>query len=338
MAVGKSSLENMGIDGFWRNRRVFVTGATGLVGSWLVRRLVEAEAYVVPLIRDYDPQSQLMRSGVVQRTAVINGSLENYADLERAICVHEIDTVFHLGAQTIVGTALRSPLATFEANVRGTYNLLEACRVQSAGVKRVIVASSDKAYGNGNALPYTEDMPPLGRFPYDVSKSCADLITQSYYLTYQLPAVIARCGNIYGGGDLNWSRIIPGTIRSLLHGERPVLRSDGTYTRDYVYVEDAVEAYMLMAAKLDQPGVAGEAFNFGPAEPLRAGEIVDHLRRLMGREDLEPVVLDKARAEIHDQYLSSAKAERMLGWKALYSLEDGLRRCIEWYRDYFKTA
>ncbi len=325
-------------DAFWRNRRVFVTGATGLVGSWLVRRLVEAGAYVVPLIRDYDPQSELMRSGTVKRTAVVSGSLENYADLERAICIHEIDTVFHLGAQTIVGTALRSPLATFEANVRGTYNLLEVCRVQSAGVKRVIVASSDKAYGDGKALPYTEDMAPLGRFPYDVSKSCADLITQSYYLTYRLPAVIARCGNIYGGGDLNWSRIVPGTIQSLLRGERPVLRSDGTFTRDYVYVEDAVEAYMLMAAKLDQPGVAGEAFNFGPAEPLQARQIVDHLRRLMGRNDLEPVVLGTARAEIRDQYLSSAKSERVLGWKARYSLEEGLRRSIDWYRQYFKTV
>ena len=338
MAVRKGPLENMGIDGFWRDRRVFVTGATGLVGSWLVRRLVQAGAYVVPLIRDYDPQSELMRSGTVQRTAVVNGSLENYADLERAICEHEIDTVFHLGAQTIVGTALRSPLATFEANIRGTYNLLEVCRLQAAGVKRVIVASSDKAYGSGKALPYTEEMAPLGRFPYDVSKSCADLITQSYYLTYQLPAVIARCGNIYGGGDLNWSRIIPGTIRSLLRGEKPVLRSDGSYTRDYVYVEDAVEAYMLMAAKIEQPGVAGEAFNFGPAEPLSARQMVDHLRRLMGREDLEPVVLDKARAEIHDQYLSSAKAEKVLAWQALHPLEDGLRRTIDWYRDYFKAA
>ena len=220
----------------WTGRRVFVTGATGIVGSWLVKRLLELGAYVVALVRDWDPQTELVRSGDILRTNVVNGRLEDYDTLERAINEHEIDTVFHLGAQPIVTTALRNPLPTFEANIRGSYNLLEACRVHRSLVKRVVVASSDKAYGDAPSLPYTEDMPANGRHPYDVSKSCTDLLALSYAHTYDLPVTVARCGNIYGGGDLNWSRIVPGTIRSLWHGERPIIRSNGLFTRDYIYV------------------------------------------------------------------------------------------------------
>ncbi len=329
------SVEGLVMGNFWESKRVYVTGATGLVGTWLVKYLVESGARVVALIRDRDPQSELFRSGLEGRIAVVNGALESYYDLERGLVEHEIDTVFHLAAQTIVGTAYRSPLATFEANVRGTYNLLEACRVQSHTVKRVVIASSDKAYGSADKLPYDETMPPAGRFPYDVSKSCADLISQSYFHTYDLPVVVARCGNIYGGGDLNWSRIVPGTIRSLHRGEAPIIRSDGTYTRDYVYVEDAVSAYVAMAEALHKPGVAGEAFNFGPAQPYRVREIVDALRRLMNREDLEPEVLSVAKAEIRDQFLDSAKAQRVLAWKPKFTLEQGLAESIEWYRGYF---
>ncbi len=331
-------MEGLGMSAFWKEKRVFVTGATGLVGSWLVKHLIESEAYVVALIRDTDPQSELLRGGLINRVAVVNGALESYADLERTICEHEVDTVFHLAAQTIVGTAYRSPLATFEANIRGTYNLLEACRVQAVTVKRVVIASSDKAYGIGEVLPYTEAQPPLGRYPYDVSKSCADLISQAYFHTYNLPVVVARCGNIYGGGDLNWSRIVPGTIRSILHNERPIIRSDGTYTRDYVYVEDAVQAYIVMAEALHREEVRGQAFNFGPSHPYRVREIVDAVRRLMHREDLEPLVLDHAKAEIRDQYLASAKAEKLLGWKPLYTLEQGLASSIDWYRNFFAAS
>src|SRR6476646_5070520 len=262
----------------WTSRRVFVTGATGIVGSWLVKRLLDRGAHVVVLVRDWDPQSELVRSGTIARTSVVNGCLEEYATLERAINEQEIDTVFHLGAQPIVTTALRNPLPTFEANIRGSYNLLEACRVHRSLVSRVVVASSDKAYGDAPTLPYTEDMPANGRHPYDVSKSCTDLLALTYAHTYELPVTVARCGNIYGGGDLNWSRIVPGTIRSLHHGERPVIRSDGTFKRDYVYVEDAVQAYMLLGEKLDRPGVRGGAFNFGPAKPLTVLQIVARMR------------------------------------------------------------
>jgi len=318
----------------WSDRRVLVTGATGLVGSWLTRALVERGAYVVTLVRDWDPQSELIRSGVVNKTSVVSGCLEDYYAVERAINEHETDTVFHLAAQAIVGTALRSPLPTFEANIRGSYHLLEACRRLDAIVKRVVVASSDKAYGDSDVLPYTEDMPPRGQHPYDVSKSCTDLLAHTYANTYGLPVVVARCGNIYGGGDLNWSRIVPGTIRSLMRGEAPIIRSDGRFTRDYVYVKDAAAAYLTMAEGLDRAEVRGQAYNFGPEKPLTVLEIVDALRRLMHREDIQPVILNVAKAEIRDQYLCSDKAKRELGWAPQYGLEDGLRETIAWYTEF----
>ena len=274
----------------WGNRRVLITGATGIVGSWLVKRLLQEQCYLVALIRDWDPQSELIRSSDVNRISVVSGALEDYASLERAINEHEIDTVFHLGAQTIVGTAARSPLPTFEANIRGTYNLLEACRVHSGMIERVVVASSDKAYGEAEVLPYTEDMPIKGNHPYDVSKSCADLIALTYAHTYNLPVAIARCGNIYGGGDLNWSRIVPGTIRSVVANQRPILRSDGKYIRDYVYVLDVVEAYLRLAENTPREAVRGEAFNFSLETPVTVGEITNKLLQLMGRSDLETVI------------------------------------------------
>ena len=252
----------------WQERRVFVTGATGMVGSWLVRQLLEEGAFVVTLIHDWDPQSELIRSGSVSQTNVICGALQDYLTLERAINEHEIDTVFHLGAQTLVGTALRSPLQTFETNIRGTYNLLEACRVHSSLIKAVVVASSDKAYGDAEELPYTEDMAVNGRHPYDVSKSCTDLIAMTYAHTYKLPVSVARCGNIYGSADLNWSRIVPGTIRSILENQRPVVRSDGHYTRDYIFVRDVVAAYLLLALETSSDEIQGEAFNFSQGEKV----------------------------------------------------------------------
>jgi CDP-glucose 4,6-dehydratase len=318
----------------WSEHRVFVTGATGIVGSWLVKRLLDSSAHVVALIRDADPQSELLRSGDIARTSVVNGRLEDYATLERAINEHEIDTVFHLGAQPIVATALRNPLPTFEANIRGTYNLLDACRVHRGLVQRIVVASSDKAYGDGPSLPYTEDMPANGRHPYDVSKSCTDLLAMSYAHTYELPVTVARCGNIYGGGDLNWSRIVPGTIRSLWCGERPQIRSNGRFTRDYIYVQDVVDAYVALAERCCDEGVRGEAFNFSPESRVDVLHITHAIQRLMDRTDLEPVILDQVRAEIRDQYLDSSKARERLGWRARYSLDSGLSETIEWYREF----
>lgn len=331
-------MEGVGLSGFWQARRVLVTGATGLVGSWLVRNLLRAGAQITALVRDWDPQSELIRGGLVSQIAVVSGAIEDYATLERALVEHEIDTVFHLAPRTIVGAALRSPLATFEANIRGTYNLLEACRRQRDLVERVVVASSDKAYGASDRLPYTESMPPLGRYPYDVSKSCADLIAQSYHQTYGVPVAIARCGNIYGGGDLHWSRVVPGTIRSLHFGERPVVRSDGGYTRDYVYVEDAVAAYLRLAEMLDREDVRGQAFNFGPAEPHSVRDVIGALQRLMRREDLDLDIRNGAHAEIRHQYLDSAKARRTLDWQPSYSLDEGLTRSVAWYQEFFGRA
>jgi CDP-glucose 4,6-dehydratase len=303
-----------------------------MLGSWLVKDLVRLAAHVVAFVADADPQSEFYRSEAYRRVSVVNGRLEDFWALERAINEHDIEVVFHLGAQTIVGTAQRVPLPTFEANIRGTYNLLEACRTHSKLVNRVVIASSDKAYGEQPVLPYTEDMPLNGRAPYDVSKSCADIIGQCYYAAYGLPVAIARCGNIYGGGDLNWSRIVPGTIRSFLRGERPVIRSDGTYVRDYFYVKDAVRAYLSLAERLDSPAIQGQAFNFSTGPPLTVLELVGTLQRLMGCEHLEVDVRNTATGEIRAQHLSAVKAHALLGWRPEFDLVGGLLETIRWYR------
>jgi len=321
--------------GFWSERRVLVTGATGIVGSWVTKDLVELGAYVVAFILDAEPQSELYRSGTIHRINVVNGRLEDFHALERAIVRYEIDTVFHLGAQSIVTVAHRSPRATFESNVRGTWNLLEACRLHSDLVKRVVVASSDKAYGEHDSLPYTEELPLQGRYPYEVSKSCADLISQSYHCTYGLPVSIARCGNIYGGGDLNWSRIVPGTIRSLYRGESPVLRSDGKFVRDYMYVKDASAAYLCLAEHMDSREGPGQSFNFGPQLQVTVLEIVDKIRQLMNCPHIQPAIRNEAKGEIRNQYLSSAKAARLLQWRPLYGLDEGLTETIAWYRAFW---
>ena len=317
----------------WSDRRVLVTGATGLVGAWLCRELLERGSYVVTYICDWDPQSELLRSGVVNRTNVVNGRLEEADVIERAINLHEVDTVIHLGAQTIVGTAFRSPRQTFEANIAGTWNVLDACRLHPSLVKRVVVASSDKAYGTSPVLPYTEDMPLQGRAPYEVSKSCTDLIAQSYAVTYGLPVTIARCGNIYGGGDLNWSRIIPGTVRSILQKQVPYIRSDGKAVRDYIHVRDVVTAYLHLADHADQPGMAGEGFNFSDESPL---SVMDIYRAVCDAMDgwVEPFIANKAADEIPDQRLDASKARERLGWRPTLGLDEGMRDTVEWYRSY----
>ncbi|MBI2061488.1 MAG: GDP-mannose 4,6-dehydratase [Nitrospirae bacterium] len=319
----------------WSSRRVLVTGATGIVGSWLVKELLARGSFVIGLIRDADPNSELLRSGDIRRISVIHGAVEDPETLERAILKHDADTVFHLAAQTIVTTAARSPLQTFEANIRGTYHLLEACRRQSGFVRRIVIASSDKAYGTPPRLPYREDMPLNGLFPYEVSKSCADLLARCYHRTYGLPVGIARCGNVYGGADLNWSRIVPGTIRSLLGGERPVIRSNGKYVRDYTYVKDVVRAYLRLADGLAEAKIRGEAFNFSSEEPVTVLTLVRRIGRLMGADNIHPKILDTASGEILSQHLSTAKARRLLGWRAKIGLKEGLRETIEWYRGFF---
>ena len=320
---------------FWRHRRVFVTGCTGIVGSWLTLALLDAGAEVVGLIRDRVPLSNLHLSGADQRMITVDGDITQADLLERVLNEYEIEVVFHLAAQPLVRLANRAPVGTFEVNIRGTWLLLEACR-QSPTVKRIIVASSDKAYGDRDVLPYTEDAPLQGRHPYDVSKSCADLIAQTYVNTYDLPLAITRCGNIYGGGDLNWDRIVPGTMRSVLRGESPVIRSDGTPLRDYLYVDDIVDGYLRLAECLDDPALHGQAFNFGMDDPKSALEIARAIIAISAYPHLEPTVLNQASHEIGKQYLSSAKAHRVLGWSARYSLEAGLRKTLAWYREFLQ--
>jgi CDP-glucose 4,6-dehydratase len=322
----------------WSGVPVFVTGATGIVGSWLCSDLLARGAHVVALVKDADPQSELIRSGNIARLTVVNGNLEDFRTVERAINEHEIQIVFHLGAQAIVGAALRSPLPTFETNIRGTYNLLEACRVHSPRVKSVVVASSDKAYGDHDVLPYTEDSPLVGRHPYDVSKSCADLIAQAYHNTYELPVGIARCGNIYGGGDLNWSRLVPETVRAYIEGRSPVIRSDGSLVRDYIYVQDAVSGYVRLAEALEHDQIKGEAFNFGNEAPVTVLELVSEIQELMESQHLETEILGIAEGEIHSQYLSTAKAREMLDWKPSNDLRSGLVETIAWYRDFLSAG
>jgi CDP-glucose 4,6-dehydratase len=319
---------------FWLDRPTFVTGGTGLVGSWLVRRLLQAGADVVCLVRDWIPQSELVRTKAIDKVKIIRGDIRDRDTLERTLGEYEIDTVIHLAAQTIVTIANRNPISTFESNIAGTWNLLEACW-RSPKVKQVVVASSDKAYGDQDDLPYVENTPLQGQHPYDVSKSCADLIARTYAVTYGLPVIVTRFGNFYGGGDLNWNRIIPGTIRSALRGQKPVIRSNGKYVRDYFYVEDGAAAYMLLAEQLAaKPGLKGEAFNFSNESQLTVSEIVAQLLKLMG-SNLQAEMLDQTNNEILHQYLSAEKARTQLDWKPLFTLEEGLACTIEWYKDFF---
>jgi CDP-glucose 4,6-dehydratase len=321
---------------FWQDRPVLVTGATGLVGGWLVKRLLAFGAEVVCLVRDWVPQSEIVSSGLIDGVRSVRGDVTDQALLERVLGEYEVLTVFHLAAQTIVPVANRNPVATFETNVAGTWALLEACR-RSPRVAQVVVASSDKAYGDQDKLPYDESTPLQGRHPYDVSKSAADLIAQSYAVTYGLPVGITRCGNFYGGGDLNWSRLVPGTIRSVLRGQRPIIRSDGKFIRDYFYVEDGAAAYTFMAEQLAaNPDLRGSALNFSNEEPLSVLEMVGRVLGALA-SDLEPEVLGEASNEIRDQYLSAARA-RAMGWAPLFGIDDALERTIAWYRELLEAG
>ena len=321
---------------FWTDRNVFVTGATGLLGSHLTEELLARGARVTVLVRDWVPDSRAVSSGILPRCQVVHGELEDHATLLRALNEYEIDTVFHLGAQTIVGTASRSAMSTFESNIRGTWCLLEAAKQCGKRIQRVVVASSDKAYGAHDVLPYTEDAPLQGRFPYDVSKSCTDLISFSYWHTYSVPIAVTRCGNLFGAGDLNFNRLIPGTIRSALLGERPLVRSDGTFVRDYFYVRDAVDAYLLLAERMPGDGITGEAFNFGTETPLTVLDVVDRVLAVMDKRALEPVILGEATHEIPKQFLDCAKARARMNWGPTRSFDEGLRETVTWYRQWLE--
>ncbi|MFN0118598.1 MAG: GDP-mannose 4,6-dehydratase [Elusimicrobiota bacterium] len=318
---------------YWKNKRVFVTGATGLLGAWLTKRLVDEGAQVTVLVRDWVPKSHLVLESTIENVNVVRGEIEDLSLLERIVHEYETETVFHLAAQTIVGTANRSPIGTFETNIKGTWNVLEACRTSSL-IKKIIVASSDKAYGDQDILPYTEKTPLEGKHPYDVSKSCADLICTSYYHSFQTPVSITRCGNFYGGGDINFNRIVPGTIFSILNNENPIVRSNGKFIRDYIYVEDGVDAYLHLAQAMDNKRFHGQAFNFSYEKPMSVIQMVNAISRKMNSK-LKPKILNQASNEIIDQHLSSKKAKTLLHWKPLFNLEKGLEKTIDWYLNHF---
>ena len=322
----------------WSNTRVFVSGATGLLGSHLTAELVRRGATVVCLVRDWVPDSEAVTAGTLARCRLVRGELEDYDVVLRALNEYEVDTIFHLGAQTIVGTASRSPLSTFESNIKGTWVLLEAARALGNRVARVIVASSDKAYGEHDKLPYTEQTPLVGRFPYDVSKSCADLISLAYAASFRLPVAVTRCGNLYGGGDLNFNRLVPGTIRSALLDESPVIRSDGTFVRDYFYVKDAVDAYLALAERMPDSGFVGEAFNFGTETPMSVTAMAQKILEVLGKPHLPLTILNQATNEIPRQYLDCTKARRLMHWEPKYTLEDSLRDTAHWYRGWLTRA
>jgi CDP-glucose 4,6-dehydratase len=318
-------------DSFWQDRRALVTGCTGLVGACTTRALVERGAHVVGLVRDQVSGSELVRTRLHRRIDIVRGPVEDQPFLERVMAEYEIQTVFHLAAQTIVGIAHRSPLSTFEANIKGTWCVLEAAR-RCGTWPSVIVASSDKVYGDQAVQPYTEAMPLNAHHPYDASKACADLLAQTYFHTYGLPVCITRCGNFYGGGDLNWNRIVPGTIRAILRSDRPVIRSDGSLVRDYFYVKDGAAAYIHLAEIMARdPAVCGQAFNFSTENPLSVLELVHRIMVLMDRPDT-PRILNEAHHEIKHQWLSAEKARRILRWTPKYDLDVGLRETIDWYQ------
>lgn len=322
----------MSKESFWKDHNVFLTGATGFLGSHLCSALIQSGANVTVLMRDHVSESLFFTQGCAEKVNIVHGELENRDLLERILGEYEITTVFHLAAQTIVEIANRNPISTFESNIRGTWNLLEAAR-RSPLVKRIIVASSDKAYGIHDKLPYSEDFALQGVHPYDVSKSAADLIAKTYATTYEMPITITRCGNLYGEGDLNFNRLIPGTIRSIVRGESPTLRSDGSFVRDYFYIADAVSAYLTLAEQMVEKKLHGHAFNFSPENQVSASEVVKTILTLM-KSDLKPVIGNGARNEIPHQYLSAAKARDHLNWTSQHTLEEGLEKTIHWYRQF----
>lgn len=316
---------------FWSGKRTLVTGVGGFVATHLAARLRELGAEVVGILRDSRGSRRLRLFGLQDEIDIVHGSIDDYALMERVFSEYEVEYCFHLAAQAIVGIANRSPVSTFDSNIKGTWTVLEAAR-HSSMLKGFVLASSDKVYGDQESLPYTEESPLLAVYPYDASKLCAEVLARSYATTFELPLSVVRCANIYGGGDLNWSRVVPGTIRSMLQGESPIIRSDGTLERDYMYVSDAVGAYLTLAENVERDGVRGEAFNFGWGRGYSVLEIVDTILREGGSE-LKPQVLGQNKGEINRQWLASEKALNVLAWEPAVPLEEGIRRSISWYRE-----
>lgn len=317
---------------------VLVTGGTGVIGAWLLKRLVEVQINTTVLLWDDHKNPELEKNSTLTKTTNIHGTLTDINLLKSIIQEHDINLIYHLGAQAIVESAFNDPFTTFESNIRGTYNLLEACRSHNTNIQGIIVASSDKAYGTHKNLPYTENTGLNGLFPYEVSKSCTDLLARSYAITYDMPISIARCGNVYGGGDLNWNRIIPGTILELFNERAPIIRSDGTHLRDYIYVEDIIDAYITLSSATISGIAPGQAFNFGNNNPVSVLDLVNAISLHMGNTHLTPVIKDSAKGEIHSQYLDSSRAQEILDWEPKYSLSAGLQQTIKWYIEYLSSS
>ncbi len=320
---------------FWQDKNILITGCTGFLGGHLTKILLNQSANIIGLVRDRVPRADLFREGLFNKINIVNGCIEDYQLLERTVNEYEIETIFHLGAQTIVGIAKRNPLSTFKSNIEGTWNVLEASR-RNPTVKAIVIASSDKAYGTAKKIPYDESNCLDGEFPYDVSKSCADLIAKSYYKTYNLPVCVTRCGNFYGPGDLNFNRIVPGTIRSVIRNKNPIIRSDGSFIRDYFYIKNGAYAYIHLAEKMFDSKIHGEAFNFSNEQPFSVIEITNMILQLMDREDLKPIIKNEVSKEIPEQWLSSKKAKKILNWKVDFSIEEGLKETITWYKELLK--
>lgn len=317
----------------WKNANVLVTGADGFIGSHVAKELIERKAEVVTIVRDIKKRSNIDLLNLKKNITIVHGNLINYQDCERAINEYDVDFCFHIAAQAIVGQANRSPLSTFESNIKGTWNILEACRI-SKTVKGLVIASSDKAYGQQKKLPYTEESPLNGYYPYDASKACQEILARSYFMTYSLPLAITRNANTYGPADMNFSRIIPDVITRILKNEQPVIRSDGSPERDYMYIKDAVNAYLTLAENLHRKDVAGEAFNFGTSKPISVIRLYERIIKLMGK-NFKPKILGEAKNEIDRQYLDSTKAKKVLDWEAKYTIDEGLKKTIEWYKGHF---
>ena len=319
---------------FWKGRNVFITGGDGFIGSWLTKALVEKGANVICLIRDIAQHGGLTLHKLNNSVEMVFGSVTDYALMQRVLNEKKVDTCFHLAAQAIVRVANESPLSTFESNIKGTWVLLEACR-NYKNISRIIAASSDKAYGKHDKLPYSEEFSLLPIHPYEASKACSDILVRSYAQTYDLPVAVTRCANTYGGGDLNFDRIVPETIKHILFGEPILIRSNGKFKREFFYVKDAAKAYLVMGEKLEELGLKGEAFNFGTDQPVVILDLVRKIVEISGKHDTEIKILNEAKAEIKDQFLSNKKARSVLNWSPEYDLDRGLRETYEWYKDHF---
>ena len=320
---------------FWKEKNVLVTGADGFIGSWLAKSLIEKGANVVTIVRDIKKKSNIDIMNLREGIDLIHGDIVNYDICSRVLNEYNVDSVFHIAAQAIVLSANKSPLPTFESNIKGTWNILEACRLNK-GVKRIVVASSDKAYGEQKKLPYKEESPLLGYYPYDASKACTDILARCYFKTYNLTLAVTRNANTYGPADMNFSRIIPDIIKTLINGKQPVIRSDGSPQRDYMFIKDSVNAYLTLAENLHRKEIIGESFNFGTGKPVGVLALLRKVLNLMKKENIKPKILGLAKNEIDRQYLSIEKAKRLLNWHPDYTLDQGLKETVDWYKSYFE--